>query len=285
MSCRLLLLALRQMIGEVDVLLDMALQVHRHEGGELHEAGIDFSERALALHRHVIDQVFFEPVDRLALGELVDLGRLDPRVDRSGHQGQRGRAGRVVVLRHDGGCGQRRDRRLADRHHVCARTDLVEEGDQMVGVVLEPEAAGMKRNVARVMPVGDVDIVVLQQRLHGAAQQGGEMAGHRRHQQQPWLLRRILLLEVQERAERGGEGDFLGYLQLLIADQYPVDAVGRPMIGEGGARDQFERRGEPAKQSVGDALRHQIEVFQPRRGPGPPWRRQVHVVLVGLVHH
>jgi hypothetical protein len=41
----------------------------------------------------------------------------------------------------------------------------------------------MKRNVARVMPVGDVDVVVLQQRLHGAAQQGGEMPGHRRHQQ------------------------------------------------------------------------------------------------------
>ena len=117
----------------------------------------------------------------------------------------------------------------------------------MVGVILQPEAAGMKRNVARIVPVGDVDVVVLQQRLHGAAQQGREMAGHRRHQQQPRLLGRILLLEMQQRAERGGEGDFLGYLELLIADQYPVDAIGRPVIGEGGARDQFERRGEPAK--------------------------------------
>ena len=59
MSFRLLLLALRQVIGEVDVLLDMALEIHRHEGGELHEAGIDLAERALALHRHVIDQVVF----------------------------------------------------------------------------------------------------------------------------------------------------------------------------------------------------------------------------------
>ena len=135
------------------------------------------------------------------------------------------------------------------------------------------------------MPVGDVDVVVLQQGLHGAAQQRREMAGHRRHQQQPRLLRRILLLEMQQRTERGGVGDFLGHLHSVIADHHPVDAVGRAAIGEGGARDQLQRGGEPSEQPVRNALRHQIEIFQRRRGPGPPWRRQVHVVLIGLIHH
>jgi len=42
-------------------------RVHRHKGGQLHEAGIDLTERPLALNRHIIDQVLFEPFQRLAL--------------------------------------------------------------------------------------------------------------------------------------------------------------------------------------------------------------------------
>ena len=91
----LLLLALGEVIGEIDVLLDVAFEIHRDESGELHEAGIDLPERALALKRHVVDQVLLEPFDRLALGEFVDLGRLDAGVDRAGHQASAspGRAG------------------------------------------------------------------------------------------------------------------------------------------------------------------------------------------------
>ena len=95
----LLLLALGQMIGEIDMRLDVALQIHRDEGGELHEAGIDLPERALALDRHEVDQVLLEPCDRLALGEFVDLGRLDAGIDRAGHQGQRRGPRRMIVLR------------------------------------------------------------------------------------------------------------------------------------------------------------------------------------------
>ena len=184
---------LARWLGEIHVLLDVPLQVHRDERGELHEAGIDLTERALALDRHVVDQVVLEPFDRLALGEFVDLGRQDSRVDRSRHQGQRRRPRRMIVLRHDRRGRQRRDRGLADRDHVRARPELVQEGDEVVGVVLQPEPALVGRNVARVVPVGDVDVVILQQRLHGAAQQRGEMAGHRRHQQQAGLLRRLRL--------------------------------------------------------------------------------------------
>ncbi len=149
------------MVGELDVLLDVALEIHRHKGGELHEAGIDLAERALALNRHVIDQVLFEPFQRFALGELIDLGRLDPGVDRPRHQDQGCRACRVVILTHDGGGRERGHRRLADRDHVRTRTQLVEKGDQMLGILVEAEFALIERNVAGIVPVGDVDVVIL----------------------------------------------------------------------------------------------------------------------------
>jgi hypothetical protein len=60
-------------VGEVEMLLDVTLEIHRDEGGELHEARIDLSERARRTARHVVDQVALEPLDRLALGEVVDL--------------------------------------------------------------------------------------------------------------------------------------------------------------------------------------------------------------------
>jgi len=45
------------------------------------------------------------------------------------------------------------------------------------------------------------------------------------------------------------------------------------------------RGGEPPEQPVGNTLRHQVEIFQRVGCPRPPWRRQVHVVLIGLIHH
>src|SRR5580698_1475742 len=32
-------------------------------------------------------------------------------------------------------------------------------------------------------------------------------------------------------------------------------------------------------------MRHQVEISQRLRRSDPPWRRQVHVVLIGLIHH
>ncbi len=62
------------------------------------------------------------------------------------------------------------------------------------------------------------------------------------------------------------------HLQLPVADHHAVDAVRRARIGQRGARDQLQRRGEPSEQFVGDALRDQVEIFQRVRSPGPPWR-------------
>src|SRR6202165_57542 len=90
---------------------------------------------------------------------------------------------------------------------------------------------------------------------------------------------------MQQRAERRSKGDFLGHRQFLIAHQHLVDAVGRAGVGERGPGDQFQCGGEPSEQFVRDALRNEIEIFQRVCGSGPPWRRQVHVVLIGLIHH
>jgi hypothetical protein len=55
-----------------------------------------------------------------------------------------------------------------------------EEVDQVRGVLVEPEAALGRRHVAHVVPVGDVDVVVDEQGAHRVAQQGREVARHRR---------------------------------------------------------------------------------------------------------
>ena len=68
-----------------------------------------------------------------------------------------------------------------------ARPDRLEEADEVLDVLVEAEAAVLERHIARVVPVGDVDVVVGQHRAHGAAQQRREMARQRRHQEHAWL--------------------------------------------------------------------------------------------------
>ena len=76
--------------------------------------------------------------------------------------------------------------------------------------------------------------------------------GHRCHQEQQRLIRRVLLLEAQKRSERGRIDDLLGHLQFPVSDLHAVDAVGRAggrVREERG--DQFEHsRGEPSEQLV-----------------------------------
>mgnify|MGYP006179042049 CR=1 FL=1 len=47
--------ARHQVAEEIGMGIHVALEIHGHEAGELDEAGIDLPERALALHRHVVD--------------------------------------------------------------------------------------------------------------------------------------------------------------------------------------------------------------------------------------
>ncbi|MNF01419.1 hypothetical protein D3C80_2004060 [compost metagenome] len=67
----------------------------------------------------------------------------------------------------------------------------------MLHEFIEAEAPGYQRDIARIVPVGDIDVVVGQHGLRRAAQQRGKVAGHRRHQQHARLAADAVAAEVQ----------------------------------------------------------------------------------------
>ena len=138
---RLLVLALGEIVVELAMRLHMALDVHAHEGGELHEARIDPAERARIAQRHGGDQIALEPFDRLRIGELVHLGRIDAGVDRPRHQGHAARLRGIAGLRHHRGGDEHGDAGLAHRHHMGARPDRLQEADQVLDIFVEAEPA------------------------------------------------------------------------------------------------------------------------------------------------
>jgi hypothetical protein len=79
------------------VLAHVALEVHAHEPGHLEEARVDPPQRPGVAQGHGGDHVLLEPFERLGVGQLVDLGGVDPGVDRTGHEGEALRLGRVVA--------------------------------------------------------------------------------------------------------------------------------------------------------------------------------------------
>ena len=82
----------------------------------------------------------------------------------------------IAGLRHHRGGDEHGDTRLAHRHDVRARPDRLQETDQVRDIVVEAEPAVHERDVAHVVPIGDVDVVLRQHRARGRAQQCGEMA-------------------------------------------------------------------------------------------------------------
>jgi hypothetical protein len=60
------------------------------------------------------------------------------------------------------------------------RARLAHEALERKHVIVEPEGTGLGGHVARVGPVGHVDVVLFQQRFHRFAQHDCVMAGERR---------------------------------------------------------------------------------------------------------
>ncbi len=69
--------------------------------------------------------------------------------------------------------------------------------------VVEIEPSVQQRNVAGVGPVGQVDVVIGQQGFDGAAQQGREMTGQRRHDQAPFGSSRVVSLRKCSSLQKG----------------------------------------------------------------------------------
>ena len=172
------------------------------------------------------------------------------------------------VFRHDRDRGERRDARLADRHEVRTRPHDAEKVDDVTDIFVQTEPAGGERHLARVVPVGDVDVVVDQHRLHGVAQERGEVARHRRDDQHARSRVRHVLPEPQQRSERRRMDGFLVDRDVDFAHLDAVDAKRRPAMGQRREQEHFACRRDLAQRAVTG-----------KRGPRsiqyrewPPWR-------------
>ena len=123
-----------------------------------------------------------------------------------------------------------RDRRLAHRDDMGARAQMFEKSDDVVDKIVEIEIAGRERHVARIVPIGQVNIVLGQHGRHRPAQERGEMPRHRRDQQHLRLLLRGILGEMQQGRERPNPDLFFAHGDSAVADLCCVDAELGPVM-------------------------------------------------------
>jgi hypothetical protein len=80
--------------------LEMSLDVHAHKGSELNKSGVDAPPFSGIAAWNPGDQVPLEPINRLALCQPVDLGRVNAHVDGASHKSHAARLCRITGLRH-----------------------------------------------------------------------------------------------------------------------------------------------------------------------------------------
>ena len=155
---------------------------------------------------------------------------------------------------------------------------------EQLDLVIEVETAVLHRHVARVDPVGHIDIVVGQDSGDGAAQQRREMPGKRRDDQQLRLFGRLRLAEMHEPAERVDRDGFLGHLGLDAADRYAVDAEIGPLVPDAAIREHVECRGGAAQKR---RTPEPAGVEQAVRGLGEQakWSQDVAMCVIRVVQH
>ena len=103
---------------------------------------------------------------------------------------------------------------------------MLQHADQVVDIFLEAEAPLHERDLARILPVGDVDIVVLQHGLHRVAQECREVTGKGSDDQHFRLWRVDVLAEMEHAAKREIEHCLLDNKRLAILDNHGRDAEG-----------------------------------------------------------
>ena len=264
----------------------MAVQVHAQKRTELNEARVHPAPKAGMGQRHPADQVLFKPFNGFADGQLVHLGGVDAAVHRAGHQGQAARLGRVVVFRHDGGGRQCRHTRLAHGHQVRAGTNGFGKANHVVDVIVQPKRAVVQAHVPGVVPVGDVDIVVLQQGACSFTQQGGKVTRQGGHQQHRRLVGQVggrVFFEAQQGSKRQSQDAFFRDSQLPLPHLHRSDAVSRASVGESQARENVHGGRHFSHQAA-------LGLVEPQRGAAAlgqqaKGRQQVVLRLVGLVKH
>ena len=145
--------------------------------------------------------------------------------------------------------GQQRDGRLANADRVKRRaifvlTESDADLDQIVDVIVKVEGTCRQRQLTRIDPIGDVDIVERQERLDGSAQQGGVVTRQRRNDQQLGLGRRRgaveLALEMKQTAEWPPPHDAFGYRNAFACHERAGQAERRLAVAARQPFEQFE---------------------------------------------
>jgi hypothetical protein len=166
-----------------------------------------------------------------------------------------------------------------------ARPDGLEKIDDVLDVFVEAEPALRARDVADIVPVGDVDVVIGEQRAHGGAQQRREMSRQRRHQQYAGLRGIDGLLEMQQGSERRDARGLFMHRDLLVAHHDAVDAERRPVVAQPGARDQLIGGGEIAgERHRADGLRRRQRLDR-EVGQRPHRNHEIGMCLIGYIKH
>ncbi len=103
-----IVVAFDQIFELAHVGIDVPVEIHGDETGELQEARIDAAQGAWIGERHRRDHVLAEPHHRIAHRKIIGRRRAFTRVDRPAHQRERARLARVFRLRHQRGGGKHR---------------------------------------------------------------------------------------------------------------------------------------------------------------------------------
>ena len=115
---------------------------------------------------------------------LLTRGRIDAGIDRAAHQHHRARHVGILRRLHPRDRRHHRHRGLAHRDDMHVAAEEMQHRDHVVDIVVEIEPPSASGTMRASHPVGDVDIVIGQKRLDGAAQQGRIVSRHRRDDQQ-----------------------------------------------------------------------------------------------------
>jgi hypothetical protein len=163
-----------------------------------------------------------------------------------------------------------------------------DRGDS-VDVVVEIETAGRHRDMARVLPVGDVDLVIGQKGFHSATEQRGEVAGHGRYKQQAGLPRckgRVdIAPEMHKPAERRSPDGFLDDRNAVAGNPGRLNAERRFRVA---ARCAFKQLASGRSAASEGRMREgieRVEELQPHLGSSPPGPRGGVAELVPMIEH
>ena len=283
---RLFPFAIGDMAEQVHLRLDVPVKVHAHERGKLDETGIDAPPSAGIAPWDGIDQVALEPADGPARCQPIDLRRVDPGIDRASHQGHAARLRRIAVCAMTATAASAATQGWQTASDMRAGAQHFEEIDNVFDEVVEIKAGRAAADVARIVPISDIDVVLGEHRAHGAAQQCGKMSGHRRHQQHSRLRRRECPSQTAAACRTASNEPQPRALRPAGRRPRPGRCQ-RPGGGglKPGARDQLiEGVESPMHHVAGNSGQR---VRQPRCGnisQGAQWRDRVGVGLKILVH-